>query len=151
MCAQGLRASLPRVLHRTLAKQPKRAFRLQAQAGLTACRLCGVGSSVPATVLSNDDLSDMVETNDEWIATRTGIRNRHVLAAGETLTDHAVSSAKNALEMAGLAAEDVDMVLLATSSPDDVFGSATQVLLHLRSLLPIHLDCWCLGSAVCCP
>lgn len=98
-----------------------------AAAGLVGCKLVGVGSSAPETVLSNADLEKFVETNDEWIATRTGIRRRHVLAEGETMSTHAAAACKKALEMAGVSAEDVNIVLVATSTPDDAFGSACSV------------------------
>jgi 3-oxoacyl-[acyl-carrier-protein] synthase-3 len=98
-----------------------------AAATLTGCRLAGVGSSAPATVLSNADLAQWVDTNDEWITSRTGIKRRHVLAEGETLTSHAVAACKRALEMAGVDASEVGIVLVATSTPDDAFGSACQV------------------------
>jgi 3-oxoacyl-[acyl-carrier-protein] synthase-3 len=91
------------------------------------CKLVGVGSSVPATVLSNTDLEKFVETNDEWISTRTGIKRRHVLADGESMAGHAAEACKKALEMANVAAADVNMVIMATSTPDDAFGSACQV------------------------
>lgn len=91
-------------------------------------RMTGVGSSVPSTVIANTDFPSLgIETSDEWIASRTGIRRRHVLGEGETLTQHAVEASRRALEMAGVQPEDVDMVLFATSSPDDIFGSACQV------------------------
>lgn len=61
---------------------------------------------------------------------RTGIRQRHILGRNENLSDHAAKSAQLALEMAGVAPEDVDMILLATSSPDDLFGSACQVIVR---------------------
>lgn len=98
-----------------------------AAANLTGCKLVGVGSSAPSTVLSNADLEKFVETSDEWIASRTGIRRRHVLADGENMAGHAAAACKKALEMAGVAAEDVSIVLMATSTPDDAFGSACQV------------------------
>lgn len=101
---------------------------MQARA---SCKLSGTGSSTPATIFTNDDLSEFIETNDEWIRTRTGIQSRHVLGEGERITDHSISSAKSALEMAGIAGEDVDMVILCTSTPDDLFGSATQVRVPL--------------------
>lgn len=127
----GMASAAPKAsatLHRALAQQPRPARRIRAHAdALKACRLAGVGSSVPETALSNDDLSAFVDTSDEWIAARTGIRKRHVVAQGETITQHATASAKAAMEMAGLEGADVDMVIVATSSPDDVFGSATQV------------------------
>ena len=93
----------------------------------TGCKLAGCGSSVPEAVLSNKDLEQLVETNDEWIATRTGIRKRHILGKHETLSDHAAKASQQALDMAGIAAEDVDLIILATSSPDDLFGSACRV------------------------
>lgn len=101
------------------------ARRVQAQAQ-TGCALLGVGSSVPEQAISNDDLSKIVETNDEWIAQRTGIRKRHVLGSGESIVSHAAASCEKALEMAGVSREDVDMIIMATSSPEDLFGSATQ-------------------------
>lgn len=89
--------------------------------------LAGCGSSVPDLVLTNEDLENYVDTNDEWITTRTGIKKRHILDVGETLSSHAAKSAQRALEMAGIQAEDVDLIIMATSSPDDLFGSATSV------------------------
>ena len=93
----------------------------------TGCKLVGCGSSVPEAVLTNKDLEQLVETDDEWIATRTGIRKRHILGKHETLSDHAAKASQQALEMAGIAAEEVDLIILATSSPDDLFGSACRV------------------------
>jgi 3-oxoacyl-[acyl-carrier-protein] synthase-3 len=90
-------------------------------------RLTGVGSSVPRRVVTNDDLAALVDTSDEWIATRTGIRARHVLSEGETLAEHAAAAGAAALEMAGLDAAELDLIILATSSPDDLFGSACAV------------------------
>lgn len=90
-------------------------------------RLLGVGSSAPSTVISNADLERLVETNDEWIRTRTGIQQRHVLGEGETMAQHAAKACQGAMEMAGISADQVDMILLATSTPDDAFGSACQV------------------------
>lgn len=90
-------------------------------------KFAGCGSSVPELVLSNEDLEKYVDTNDEWITTRTGIKSRHILGEGETLASHASIAAKRALEMAGVEAADVDLIILATSSPDDLFGSACAV------------------------
>lgn len=82
---------------------------------------------MPASILSNKDLEALVETADDWIATRTGIRRRRVMSANESLSSHAAAAATSAMQMAGLDAADVDIVLLATSTPDDLFGSACQV------------------------
>ena len=93
----------------------------------TGCKLVGCGSSVPDAVLSNKDLEQLVETDDDWIASRTGIRRRHILGKHETLSDHAAKASQQALDMAGIHATDVDLIILATSSPDDLFGSACRV------------------------
>lgn len=99
----------------------------------TGCKFVGCGSSAPEAVLTNKDLEKLVETDDEWIATRTGIRKRHILGKDETLSDHAARSAQQALDMAGISAEEVDLIILATSSPDDLFGSACRVsMLYCR-------------------
>ncbi|GLJ12940.1 hypothetical protein SUGI_0201200 [Cryptomeria japonica] len=90
-------------------------------------KLIGSGSAVPKLLVSNDDLSKLVETSDEWISVRTGIRNRRILSGDETLTSLAVESSRKALEMAKVKPEDVHLVLMCTSSPDDLFGSAPQV------------------------
>lgn len=94
---------------------------------LVPCRITGVGAAAPPLVLSNKDLESLVDTNDEWITTRTGIKRRHVLAKGETLTQIATKASESALRMAGVDPLEIDLVLFATSSPDDLFGNATQV------------------------
>ncbi|CAO2820520.1 unnamed protein product [Amaranthus hypochondriacus] len=91
------------------------------------CKLVGCGSSVPKLVISNDDLSKMVETSDEWISTRTGIRKRRVLSGEDSLIGLAAEAAKNALQMANVHPDDVDLVLMCTSTGEDLFGSAPQV------------------------
>lgn len=92
------------------------------------CKLVGSGSAVPSFQISNDDLSKIVDTNDEWISVRTGIRNRRVVSAGkDSLTGLSVEAAKKALQMAQVDPEDVDLVLLCTSTPEDLFGSASQI------------------------
>lgn len=78
----------------------------------------GTGSAVPAKVVTNDDLSRMVDTSDEWITQRTGIRERRVLEDGRTTSDLCLEASRKALDDAGLAATDIDMVLLATVTPD---------------------------------
>ncbi|EYU42405.1 hypothetical protein ABFS82_10G136600 [Erythranthe guttata] len=91
------------------------------------CKLVGCGSAVPSLQISNDDLSKIVDTNDEWISVRTGIRNRRILSGKDSLTDLAAEAAKKALEMANVDPNDVDLVLLCTSTPEDLFGSAPQI------------------------
>jgi len=88
----------------------------------------GCGSYLPDTVVTNDDLAKRVDTSDEWITTRSGIKRRHFAREGESTSDMAVAAARRALDMAGLAATDVDLIVLATSTPDQTFPStATRV------------------------
>ena len=124
---------------RRASSSPSVAFGSRPRgASSSACRaftpagakIAGVGMSVPAQFLTNDDLASLVDTNDEWIRTRTGIGKRHVISGDETLTSLAAEASAKALEMAGVNARDVDLVLLATSSPDDAFGSALS-LIHI--------------------
>ena len=81
----------------------------------------GVGSYLPARVLTNAELARMVDTSDEWIVQRTGIRERHIAAAGETTSDLALKAAQAALANAGIDAASVDLIVLATSTPDQTF------------------------------
>ncbi|MFN7056760.1 beta-ketoacyl-ACP synthase III [Hyphomonas sp.] len=88
----------------------------------------GTGSYLPERVLTNADLARMVETSDEWIQERTGIRKRHVAADGEMTSDIASKAAARALEAAGMAASDIDLIVLATTTPDQTFpATATAV------------------------
>ncbi|GFZ01186.1 3-ketoacyl-acyl carrier protein synthase III [Actinidia rufa] len=82
---------------------------------------------VPTLQVSNDDLAKIVDTSDEWISVRTGIRNRRVITGKDSLTALAAEAAKNALQMAEVDPDDLDLVLLCTSTPDDLFGSAPQI------------------------
>lgn len=97
------------------------------QSGTLPCRPIGVGHAAPKTVVTNSDLESVVETDDEWIRTRTGISQRRVLTRGESLRDLGIEAGKQALEMAGVSAEDIDIVICATSSPEDMFGDATAI------------------------
>ncbi len=90
---------------------------------MTHARITGVGSYLPDTILSNADLESMVETSDEWIVTRTGIRERRLAAPGQTTSDLAAHAALRALADAGLEPRDVDLLVLGTSSPDKIFPS----------------------------
>ncbi len=83
----------------------------------------GTGSYLPARVLTNDDLSRMVDTSDDWIVQRSGIRQRHIAADGEFTSDLGTEAARAALENAGMAADEIDMIVLATATPDNTFPS----------------------------
>lgn len=81
----------------------------------------GIGSYLPAKILTNAELSRMVDTSDEWIQERTGIKQRHIAADGETTSDLAIAAARQALERAGLAGTDLDLIVVATATPDHTF------------------------------
>jgi 3-oxoacyl-[acyl-carrier-protein] synthase-3 len=93
-------------------------------------RIAGTGSYLPEKVLTNDDLAKIVDTSDEWIASRTGIRERHVAAEGETTGDLAYQAALRALEAAGVDASELDLIVLGTTTPDLVFPSTACLLQH---------------------
>lgn len=91
-------------------------------------RIAGTGSYLPEKVLTNDDLAKMVDTSDEWIVTRTGIRERHIAAEGETTCDLAYHAAMRAMEAAGVSAADLDMIVVGTTTPDLIFPSTACLL-----------------------
>lgn len=91
-------------------------------------RIAGTGSYLPEKVLTNADLEKMVETNDEWIVSRSGIRERHIAAEGETTSDMAFHASTRALEAAGLDASDIELIVLGTTTPDVIFPSTACLL-----------------------
>jgi 3-oxoacyl-[acyl-carrier-protein] synthase-3 len=95
---------------------------------VTFSRITGTGSYLPEKVLTNRDLESIVETSDEWIVARTGIRERHVAAEGEFTSDLALEASRKALAAAGRTVDDVDLILVATSTPDMVFPSSACLL-----------------------
>src|SRR3977135_1930284 len=85
--------------------------------------IIGTGSYTPEKVLTNADLSQMVDTSDEWITTRTGIKERRIAAKDEYPSDMATKAALSAIEQAGISANEIDLILLATATPDMTFPS----------------------------
>ncbi len=102
--------------------------------------ITGSGSAVPATSLHNETLSELVETSDEWIATRTGIRQRRLALPSESLSVLATAASSQAIAASGIKPEDLDLILLATSTPDDLFGSACQVQAKLGATNAVAFD-----------
>ncbi|MBD2528129.1 beta-ketoacyl-ACP synthase 3 [Nostoc flagelliforme FACHB-838] len=102
--------------------------------------ITGSGSAVPATSLHNQTLSELVETSDEWIATRTGIRQRRLALPSESLSVLATAASSQAIAASGIKPEDLDLILLATSTPDDLFGSACQVQAQLGATNAVAFD-----------
>lgn len=97
---------------------------------LRTVSITGVGSCVPDRILSNGDLERMVETSDEWITTRTGIRERRIAADGQATSDLATEAARRALADAGVQPEDVDLIIVATVTPDMPFPSTACLVQH---------------------
>lgn len=95
----------------------------QESVDMKAVKLTGIGSYAPETILLNDDLSKIVETSDEWINSRTGISKRHVVSGNETALSLAVAAAKEALAFANLDASEIDLIIVGTSMPDNLYPS----------------------------
>lgn len=83
----------------------------------------GYGAYLPKTIVTNNDLAARIDTSDEWIRTRTGIRQRHIAGEGEKTSDLALAAAEIALANAGCTASDIDMIVVATTTPDETFPS----------------------------
>ncbi|MEZ5839904.1 MAG: beta-ketoacyl-ACP synthase III [Hyphomicrobiales bacterium] len=108
----------------------------------------GIGSYLPARTVTNLDLAAMVDTSDEWIQQRTGIRERHVAAEKEYTSDLALAAARKAIESAGIAADDIDLIVLATSTPDNTFPAtacAVQAGLGITRGAAFDLQAVCSG------
>ncbi|MBD2740863.1 beta-ketoacyl-ACP synthase 3 [Coleofasciculus sp. FACHB-1120] len=101
--------------------------------------ITGSGSAIPSVSLDNQGLTQLVETSDDWIATRTGIRQRR-LAGEESLSAIATLAAQRAIAMAGIAPEDLDLIILATSTADDLFGSASSIQFQLGASRAVAFD-----------
>ena len=94
-------------------------------------RIAGTGSYLPEKVLTNADMEKIVDTTDDWIVERTGIRKRHIAADDQTTCDLAEHAARNAIDAAGIEKEEIDLIIVATTTPDKVFPS-TACLLQRR-------------------
>jgi 3-oxoacyl-[acyl-carrier-protein] synthase-3 len=114
----------------------------------TRVSITGLGTHVPETVLTNDDLAKLVDTTDEWIRERTGIRERRIAAPGVGLSDLALPAARAALEAAGKTPADIDLVIVATVTPDMVFPSTAALVadkLGTRQAAAYDLSAGCTG------
>jgi 3-oxoacyl-[acyl-carrier-protein] synthase-3 len=111
-------------------------------------RIVGTGSYLPEKVLTNNDLAKVVDTSDEWIRSRTGIRQRHVAAEGQSSSDLALQASREAIKAAGIAAEDIDLIVVATSTPDQIFPSTAcllQAKLGVRGCPAFDVQAVCSG------
>jgi 3-oxoacyl-[acyl-carrier-protein] synthase-3 len=98
--------------------------------GTRSAIITGTGMSVPSRVMTNTDLEKIVDTSDEWIQTRTGIRERRIAQADEAVSQFAEGAARNALEMAGIAPDDLDLIICATVTPDAPIPATACLLQH---------------------
>jgi 3-oxoacyl-[acyl-carrier-protein] synthase III len=114
---------------------------------ITSC-LTGVGSALPKRIMTNDDMAKIVDTSDQWIVERTGIRARHIAGDGETTRSLAVEAAQKAIAAAGLNATDIDLIVLATSTPDNTFpatATSVQADLGIRGGAAFDIQAVCSG------
>ena len=102
--------------------------------------LRGCGSATPSRSISNQELGQRVETSDEWIRSRTGIGARHVVGENESLGELCGQASERALAMSGWDAESLDLILLATSTPDDLFGSAPRLQARIGAVNAVAFD-----------
>ncbi len=117
---------------------------------MTFSRIIGTGSYLPERVLSNEELSESVDTTDAWIRERTGIRQRHIVAEGQYTSDLALNASLQALDAANLEADELDLIVLATSTPDVVFPSTASILqekLKVRGCAAFDVQAVCAGFA----
>ncbi|MGA0115056.1 MAG: beta-ketoacyl-ACP synthase III [Burkholderiales bacterium] len=111
-------------------------------------RIIGTGSYLPEKILTNSDLATSVDTSDEWIQQRTGIRQRHIAADNEFASDLALQAARRALDMAGITADKLDLVIVATTTPDMVFPSTACILqskLGIKGMPAFDVQAVCSG------
>jgi 3-oxoacyl-[acyl-carrier-protein] synthase-3 len=111
-------------------------------------KILGTGSYFPEKILTNYDLEKMVDTNDEWIVTRTGIHERHIIAPGQASSDLALGASNEAIKSAGIKPEDIDLILVATVTPDMLFPSTAcflQTKLGLKDMPAFDMLAACSG------
>lgn len=111
-------------------------------------KIIGTGSYLPAKVVTNYDLEKMVDTNHDWIFSRSGIVERHVAAEGEMSSDLALQASSRAIEAAGINANDIDLIIVATTTPDHIFPSTACVLqdkLGIKSAIAFDIQAVCSG------
>src|SRR5215211_9245941 len=114
----------------------------------TYAAITGWGMAVPDRVLTNADLERMVNTSDEWIRTRTGIRERRVIGPGESTSTLSTEAGRRALEQAGLAPDEIDLIILATCTPDRPFPATActvQANLGISNIAAFDLVAACSG------
>jgi len=125
-------------------KNPRAKHNFQGR----TCSIAGVGSYVPAKIVTNADLAKIVDTSDEWITTRTGIKERHVAAENEFTSDLGTAAAQAAMKKAGITADQIDLIIVATITPDMPFPSTAclvQRKIGARRAAAFDLEAACSG------
>lgn len=115
---------------------------------MTFARIAGTGGYLPERVVTNKDLEEMVDTTDDWIRDRSGIKRRHIAAKGEKTSDLAVVAAQRAMEAAGIDVSEIDLIIVATSTPDKVFPSTACIVqrrLGLKKIPAFDVNAACSG------
>lgn len=110
--------------------------------------IAGTGGYLPERVMENKEFEDLVSTSDEWIRSRTGIERRHIAADTETTSDMALAASKRAIEAAGITVEDIDLIIVATTTPDKVFPSTACILqrrLGIHTIPAFDVNAACAG------
>jgi 3-oxoacyl-[acyl-carrier-protein] synthase III len=111
-------------------------------------KIIATGSYLPEKILTNKDLESMVDTTDEWIRTRSGIEQRHIAADSEATSDLAVNAARRAIANAGMSADDIDLIVVATTTPDVIFPSAACIVqdkLAIKNAAAFDIQAVCSG------
>lgn len=111
-------------------------------------RIVGTGSYLPSRILTNDDLAQRLETSDEWIRTRTGIRQRHIADESQAASDLGTEASRAALAAAGVAPQDIDLIIVATATPDFIFPSTAcimQAKLGIKGCAAFDIQAVCSG------
>ncbi len=112
-------------------------------------KVIGTGGYLPETIRTNDDISKLVDTSDSWIVERTGIKTRHIAGPEETAASMAEVAARQALEMAGIEAGEIDLIIVATGSPDRIYPSTACLLqqrLEIQNCVAFDIQAACSGS-----
>src|ERR1017187_5274892 len=125
-------------------KNPRAKYNFQGR----TCSISGVGSYVPARILTNADLERMVDTSDEWITSRTGIKERRIAAKNEFTSDLAAQAALRAMQRAGVTAEQIDLIIVATITPDMPFPSTACLIqrkIRAKRAAAFDLEAACSG------
>ncbi len=115
---------------------------------MTYARIAGIGSCLPEKVVSNTDLEKMMDTSDEWIRERTGIKRRHVAVEGETTGTMSLIAAQRAMEMAGVTADELDLIIVGTCTPDKVIPATACIVqreLGAKGCAALDLNAACSG------